>query len=121
MLRQLLFGEDYRLQAANLEALAAADVFASHHVVFAEHVGASLGEAGAIAFVGTARKLLFLGADDPGDLVVRGLTAVGAVQICHLLFRAFVEKFSFFHKFVVGRSSLVWNQLLQFCGIQAMA
>jgi hypothetical protein len=95
------------LQAGNLEAFAAADVFAGHHVVFAQHVGAGFGEAGAVALVGAAAELALFGANDPGDFILGGLLAVGTVQIRHLLFWTFVEKFALFHKTVVGRWSFV--------------
>jgi hypothetical protein len=97
----------HRLQAGNFEAFAAADVFAGHHVVFAQHVGTGFGEAGAVALVGAAGELLLLGTDDPSDFILGGLTAMRTVQVRHLLFGTFVEKFSFFHKGVVGRRLLV--------------
>src|SRR5580704_3851896 len=101
----MLLGENHRLEAGDFEAFAAADVFAGHHVVFAEHVGAGFGEAGAVALVGAAGELLLFGANNPGDFILGGLTAVGTVQVRQFLFRAFIEKFALFHKIAVGRWS----------------
>jgi hypothetical protein len=57
-----LFRDDDRL-AGDVEAFAAAHVLARHHVIFADHVVAGLGEAGAVALVGAAGELTLLGAD----------------------------------------------------------
>jgi|SRR5271155_3037605 len=92
-----LLGDDNGL-AGDVEALAAAHVFAGHYVVFADHVVAGLGESGAVAFVGAAGELALLGADQPGHFVLRGLVAVGTIQVRRLFFLAFVEKFAFFHR-----------------------
>src|SRR5579864_4143224 len=97
-LPKALLGEDDGLHARDFEALAAAHVLARQHVVFAKHVGAGLGEAGAVAFVGTSGKLAFLGADQPVDLILAGLMAVGTVQRGRLLILTLVEKVAFFHR-----------------------
>ena len=94
---RLLFRKYDRLHAGNFEALSAAHVLASHHVVAAEHVGTGLGEAGAVAFVGSAGKLLFLGTYQPVDFVFGGLLAMGTVQRRNLLVRPFVKKFALVH------------------------
>jgi len=70
---QLLFGEHYRLHTRNLKPLPAAHVLAGQHVVFAEHVGTSFGEAGAVALIGASGELFLLSADDPGNFVFAGL------------------------------------------------
>src|SRR2546427_6061630 len=92
-----LFGEDYRLYAGDFETLAAAHVLASHKIIFTQHVGARLGEAGAIPVVGTSRELPFLGANDPGDLILRRLMTMRAIQRGHLLLRPLVKEFFFVH------------------------
>src|SRR3984885_12187351 len=102
---QALFGDDDRL-AGDVEAFAAAHVLARHHVIFADHVVAGLGEAGAVALVGAAGELTLLGADEPRHFIFRSLVAVGTIQVRRLLLLAFVEKFAFFHR-VVGCVSLV--------------
>jgi len=66
--------------AGDLEPLAASHILASHHVVFAHHVGPELGESCPVAFVSSAGKLTFLGADHPSDFVVRRLVAMWTVQ-----------------------------------------
>jgi hypothetical protein len=92
-----LFGEDYRLYAGDFEALAATHVLTGHKIIFAQHVGARLSKAGAITFVGASRKLPFLSANDPGDLILGRLMTMRAVQRGHLLFRPLVKEFFFVH------------------------
>jgi len=92
-----LFGEDYRLYAGDFEALAAAHILTGHQIIFAQHVGARLGEAGAIPLVGTPRELPFLGANDPRDLILGGLMTMRTVQGGHLLLRPLVKEFFFVH------------------------
>jgi len=104
---RLLLGKDHGLHAGDFEAFTAAHVLAGHHVIFAQHVGARLGKAGSVAFVGASGELALLSADHPVDLVLAGLMAVGTVQRGWLLVLPFVEKVAFFHGAVVGRSSLV--------------
>src|SRR5512142_1823876 len=70
--------ERYGLDSGDFETLATAEVFAGQQVFAADHVGAGLGELGAIAFVGASRELLLLGADNPGDVVFVLLAAMGA-------------------------------------------
>src|SRR5438105_441672 len=76
----LLFHEGDGLHAGDFEALAAADVLADHHVVAAKHVGAGFGELGAIALIGTRRKLALLSAHQPGEIVVVAVAAVRAAE-----------------------------------------
>jgi hypothetical protein len=98
----MLLGENHGLHSGNFKSLAAAHVFAGHQVVFSEHVGTRLGEAGAIPFIGPpAGKLALLGAHHPRHLVLSGLVAMWTVQGCWFLFRALVEKIAFFHESVV--------------------
>ena len=106
----MLFRNHRRL-SGDFEAFAAAHVFAGHHVVFADHVGAGFGEAGAIAFVGASGKLALLSAHHPGDFILGGLMAMRTVQRGRFFFLTFIEKFTFFHKpsLVVSRSSANWS------------
>jgi hypothetical protein len=94
----MLFRKHYRLHARNFEAFAAAHVLAGHHVVAAEHIGAGFGEAGAIALVGSAEQLLFLGTYQPIDFVLGGLLAMGTIQRRNFFVRPFVKKFSLVHR-----------------------
>src|ERR1022692_241712 len=57
----------YALHARNLEALAAADVLADHHVVAAQHVRLRFGEFRAIAIIGSRRENLFFHCPPPFD------------------------------------------------------
>jgi hypothetical protein len=93
---------DHRGLAGNVEALAAAHILAGHHVVFANHVGSKFGEAGAVALVGTAAKLVFLGAHHPGHFIFRRLVTVGTVQRSQFLLLLLVKKIALFHKFGAG-------------------
>src|SRR5258708_32047271 len=102
-----LFGENYRLHARDVETLPAAQILASHHVVFAQHVGAGFGEAGAIALVGATAELTLLSADYPVNFVLAGLLAVGTVERRRFFLLALVEKFAFFHS---SRWSLVFGR-----------
>lgn len=96
--RSVSVQERYALQSCYLEALAATHVLAGHHVVSPHHVGPSFGKAGAIALVGSAGKLLFLGADQPADFVLRRLMAVRTIQRVCFFVRSLVEKFPFVHR-----------------------
>ena len=89
--------EGQSLQLGDLEAFAAADVAAGDHVVAADHVGLSLGESGAVAFVGTAWQLRPFAPDHPIDDVVAGLAAVRADKGVGLLLIGFGKKIAFFH------------------------
>src|SRR5882724_12998354 len=106
-LREGLIGNHCRL-AGNIEALAAAHVFAGHDVILADHVRPELREAGAIAVVGAAGELPFLGADHPGHFVFTRLVAMRAVESGWLLLLSLVEKVAFFHRqsLVARRRSL---------------
>src|SRR5580698_898078 len=92
-----LFCEYDGLHAGNLKALAAAQVLAGHHVVFAQHVGTGFGEFGAVTVVSAAGKLLFLGTHEPCDFVFPRLLAMGTIQVCVFLFLALVKKLAFVH------------------------
>jgi hypothetical protein len=96
-LDQTLFREHNRLQTRYFKALTAAHVLASHHVVFADHVGAGLGETSAVAFVRTASQLSFFCAHQPRHFIFGRLMAMGTIECGQLLFRPFVEKVAFFH------------------------
>src|SRR5882762_4175932 len=93
----LLIQEGHGLNARDIEALAATHVLAHHDVVLAEHVGAGLGEAGAVALVGAGRKTSFLGADQPADLILAGLVTVRAAEIGGLPVGSLVKKFALVH------------------------
>ncbi len=85
------------LDAGDVEALAAADIFAGHQVVGSDHVRLRFGEAGAIALIRVARQRCLLAPDQPSKLIVVGFAAVGAGQTVGSLFGLFVEKISLFH------------------------
>ena len=80
------------MQARDLEALAAADVFATHLIVAAHHIGLRLGKAGAIPLIGIALQRCLLATHQPGDLVLPGLAAVGAGQRVGALLRPLIKK-----------------------------
>ena len=61
--------EGNRLHAGNFKTLAAAQVFAHHKIIAANHIRARLGEFGAVALVSAARKLLLLGAHEPRQFI----------------------------------------------------
>jgi hypothetical protein len=85
------------LKGGDLEGLSAANIGARQLVVTSYHVRLSFGEAGAVALVGPARKLVLFAADDPGDFVVGGLSAPGTSETMGSLLGGFVEKVPFFH------------------------
>jgi len=89
--------EGHGLDSGDVEALAAADIFAAHQIVGADHVALRFGEAGAIALVRTARELRLLSTNEPSDLILRGLAAVRAGHGVGSLFGSLVEKVTFFH------------------------
>jgi len=90
--------EGYGLDSGDLEALAAADVFACDHVVAAHHIGLGLGEAGAVALVGMAGQGVLFAADEPAELILVGLAAVGAGEGVVALLGTLVKKITFFHR-----------------------
>jgi len=94
-----------RLDGCDVETLAAAEVLAHQDVVFAQHVGAGFGKAGAVTVIGAGRQAAFLGTDDPVDLVFRRLVEKKAIETDRLLVGTLVEKFALFHK--SSRRSLV--------------
>jgi len=85
------------LQCADLEGLAAAHIGAGQLVVAADHIGLGLGEAGAIALIGTARQLRAFATDDPCDFVFSRLATAGTGQGVGANFGGFVEKIALFH------------------------
>ena len=85
------------LDSGDFEAFAAADIFAGDHVVAADHVGLRLGEAGAVALVGVAGQAGFLAADEPSELVLGRLAAMGTGERVRALLGPLVKKFPFFH------------------------
>src|ERR1035437_1386939 len=89
--------EGHRLQGADLEGFAAADVGAGQLFVASYHVRLCLGELGAVALVGAAGQLGPLAPDDPGDLVLARLPALGTGQRVGALLGRLVEVVAFFH------------------------
>lgn len=86
------------LDSGDLETLAAADVFAGDHIVAAHHIGLCLGEASAVALVRMTREAGFFVADEPAELVLGGLSAVGADEGVTALLRPLVKKIPLFHR-----------------------
>src|ERR1035437_3697637 len=89
----------HRLQHADLEGLAAADVGARQFFIAPDHVRLRLGELGAVPFVGPPRQLRPLAPHYPGHLVLAQLAALGTGQRVGALFGCFVEKITLFHGF----------------------
>src|ERR1035437_4372316 len=89
----------HRLQRADFEGLAAADVSAGQLFVAPYHVRLRLGELGAVPFVGPPRQLRPLAPHHPGHLVLARLAALGTGQRVGALFGRFVEKITLFHGF----------------------
>jgi hypothetical protein len=85
------------LDAGDIETLAATDILAADEVVGPDHVALRLGEAGAVALVGSTGELGLLAADEPPDLVFPWLAAVRTGHGVGPLFGALVEKVTFFH------------------------
>src|SRR5579864_2799788 len=99
---ETLFRKNDRLHARDIEPLPAAHILAGHHVVFAQHVRPGLGEAGAVALVGAARKLPLLGAYHPSHLVFRRLVAMRTIQRSDFLLLLLVKKIALFHGIEAG-------------------
>lgn len=108
-----LIREYNRLHARDFKPLPAAHVLAGQHVIPAKHIGASFGEAGAVAFVSTARKLALFGAHQPGDFILSGLMTMRTVERSRLFVRPLIEKFALIHKQLLPHGRLDQNQLLQ--------
>jgi len=89
--------ESERLQACNLERLAAPHIHARKLVIAPDHIGLGLRKFCPIAFVGVARELGALSPDYPGDLVFAGMAAFGADQVVRPCFGGLIEKIPFFH------------------------
>ena len=96
----LIHEEGQRLERRNFERLTATDISALELIVAANHIGLGLGEAGAVTLVGAARQLRALAANDPGDLVIASLSALGAGEVVRPLFRCFVKEFPLFHRWL---------------------
>src|SRR5271154_1487762 len=96
-LRLTTLDEGDGLDAGYVEALAAADVLAPDQVITADHVTLGLGEAGAVAPVGSPGGLSLLAPHQPADLALTRPPAVGAGQGVGALFRPFINKIAFFH------------------------
>ncbi|HEX8816840.1 MAG TPA: hypothetical protein VF753_15185 [Terriglobales bacterium] len=92
-----LFRKHYRLHARNFEPFAATHILAGHKIVAPQHVRTRFGKLGAVAIIGAAGQLLFLGADQPRNLVFARLLAVGAIEHGHFLFLPLVKKFALVH------------------------
>jgi len=88
---------DHRRLPGEFESLAAAHVFAGHHIVFAQHVRAGLREACTISFIGPAGQLSFFGPYQPRDFVFPRLLAMRAIQLGRLFLLSLVEKVFFVH------------------------
>lgn len=89
--------ERHGLNSRYFEALATADVFACDHVVPPHHVGLGFGETGAITLISVAGQSIFLTADEPAELVVGGLAAVGAGKGMVALLGPLVKEIPLFH------------------------
>jgi len=94
-----LFDESHRLHARDFKAFAAAHVFAHHHIVAADHIGAGLGEFGAVALIGPSGKLFLLGADEPRQLILIRLPAVGTIEGMGLFGVFLVVKIALIHAY----------------------
>ena len=110
--RGALLREHHRLHPGNLKPLAAnACSCRPSGRLFAQHVGAGLGEAGAVAVVGASGELALFGAHHPRHFILGGLMAVRTVQGRCIFFSEvrLVKKISLLHK---GRWSLVVRRRL---------
>src|SRR5512146_71076 len=87
-----------RLYARDFEALATAHVLAGQQVFATDHVRARLGELRAVPLVSAARQLPLLGTDDPADVVLILLPAVGAGQRGFPGFLSLVVEVALFHR-----------------------
>jgi hypothetical protein len=87
----------HRLQIADLEGLAAADIHAGKFFVASHHVGLRLGEFGTVTLVSPTGQLRTLATHNPCNLVLARLPALGASQHMGALFGRFIEKIAFFH------------------------
>lgn len=67
----LLIQKRYRLHAGYLKALTTAGILARHQIIPPDHIGASLGELGAVALISARRQLTTFGADEPAQIVFR--------------------------------------------------
>jgi hypothetical protein len=89
--------KSYRLDAGNLEAFAAAHIFAGQQIVLAHHVALRLGELCPVALVGPGRQRLFLHAHNPAHFIFALLPAMWAGQHVLLCLLFFVVKIPFVH------------------------
>src|SRR5579884_3680121 len=95
--KAVLFEESDRLYAGNFKTFAAAHVFAGHHVISADHIGARLGELRAVALVSTGRELPLFSAYQPGELIFSRLSAMRTKQRVRPLLLFLVEHIALFH------------------------
>ena len=70
--------KDYGLKARNLEAAAAADVFAHQHIVHAHHIIARFIKLGAVVLVHMTRRIFLFQALQPSNFIIIRLTAMRA-------------------------------------------
>jgi hypothetical protein len=86
-----------RLDACQFKPLAAANILASDLIFAQDHVGLRFGEAGAVTFVGARGQAVFLAPDQPVQLILRLLAAMGASQGMGPLLWFLTVKISLFH------------------------
>jgi hypothetical protein len=89
--------EGHGLNSRDVEALAAADVLAAHHVVGARHIRLELRKTGAIPLIRVAREAILLPPHQPAYLVLVRFAAVGASEGVRACLRLFIIKIAFFH------------------------
>jgi hypothetical protein len=85
------------LNACHLKALAAPNILARNNIVATHHIGLGLVEPGAVAFIGVSREPVFFAPDEPTQLVIASLAAMGTGECVIALFGSLVKKFPFFH------------------------
>jgi hypothetical protein len=66
-----------RLNSHYIEPLPASHVLAPHGIIAPHHVALRLGETGPVAVIGSSRELRFLSPDNPVNLILSLLSAVG--------------------------------------------
>ena len=99
------------MDAGDFEALAAADVRAVHYIILADHVGAELGELGAVGFIGARWNGILLLAHGPAQLVLGHLPAVRTIQRRLVALLRFVIEVALFHIARLNRAARVSKQL----------
>ena len=92
MVRPAFFADDsvvderQRLKAGDFERLAAADIGTGQLIVPAHHVRLRFSKLRPVALIGVPGELGPLAADNPGHLVIVGLSALGADKVVGALF-----------------------------------